>query len=110
MNHLGGEPSEKQLGNRKPSADFVNILGSELYIILLIYPHSRRQISLQQDFFTPKKKKKNLKSEDGCIIHGSSEADIPTVIQSFCKTVFRILCTGEEKRLNLKHLSASVHQ
>lgn len=83
MYQLGGEPSEKQLGNRKPLTDFVNILSSELYVILLIYPHSRRQISLQQDFLTPKKKKKNLKPEDGCIIHGSSEADIPTVIQRF---------------------------
>lgn len=65
MNHLGGEPSEKQLGNRKPSADFVNILGSELYIILLIYPHSRRQISLQPDFFTPKKKRKTWNQKMG---------------------------------------------
>lgn len=58
MNHLDGEPSEKQLENRKPLTDFVNTLSSELYVILLIYPHSRRQISLQQDFFTPKKKRK----------------------------------------------------
>lgn len=56
MNHLGGEPSEKQLGNRKPLTDFVNILGSELYVILLIYPYSRRQISLQQDFLPLRKK------------------------------------------------------
>lgn len=61
MNHLGGEPSEEQLGNRKPLTDFVNSLSSELYVILLIYPHSRRQISLQQDFFFfPQEKKKNL--------------------------------------------------
>lgn len=58
MNHLGGEPSEKQLGNRKPLTDFVNILGSELYVILLIYPYSRRQISLQQDFLPLRKKEK----------------------------------------------------